>query len=32
MYSVLGQRNGLAYMVFRVADVERLDAVLSGVV
>ena len=30
MYSVLGQRNGLAYMVFRVADVERLDAVLSG--
>ncbi len=32
MYSVLGQRNVLAYMVFRVADVERLDAVLSGVV
>ena len=32
MYSVLGQRNGLAYVVFRVADVERLDAVLSGVV
>ena len=29
MYSVLGQRNGLAYMVFRVADVERLDAVLE---
>ena len=29
MYSVLGQKNGLAYMVFRVADPERLDAVLT---
>ena len=29
MYSVLGQQNGLAYMVFRVADPERLDAVLT---
>lgn len=31
MYSILGQRNGLAYMVFRVADPEKLDAVLSKV-
>ena len=30
MYSVLGQRNGLAYMVFRVADPAKLDAVLAG--
>ena len=30
MYSVLGQRNGLAYMVFRVADPEKLDGVLAG--
>ena len=30
MYSVLGQRNGLAYMVFRVQDPDRLDAVLAG--
>ena len=29
MYSILGQRNGLAYMVFRVAEPEKLDAVLS---
>ena len=29
MYSVLGQKNGLAYMVFRVADPEKLDAVLA---
>lgn len=32
MYSILGQRNGLAYMVFRVAEPEKLDAVLSKVV
>ena len=31
MYSVLGQRNGLAYMVFRVDDTEKLDGVLKGV-
>lgn len=31
MYSILGQRNGLAYMVFRVAEPEKLDAVLAGV-
>ena len=30
MYSVLGQRNGLAYMVFRVADPAKLDTVLAG--
>lgn len=29
MYSILGQRNGLAYMVFRVAEPEKVDAVLS---
>ena len=29
MYSILGQRNGLAYMVFRVAEPDKLDAVLS---
>ena len=28
MYSVLGQKNGLAYMVFRVEDTEKLDRVL----
>ena len=30
MYSVLGQRNGLAYMVFRVDDPEALDRVLAN--
>lgn len=30
MYSVMGQQSGLAYMIFRVADPERLDAVLTG--
>ena len=30
MYSMLGQRNGLAYMVFRVNDPDRLDSVLAG--
>ena len=30
MYSVLGQRNGLAYMVFRVSDPDKLDSVLAG--
>ena len=29
MYSVLGQKNGLAYMIFRVSDPEQLDAVLK---
>jgi len=29
MYSILGQRNGLAYMVFRVEEPDKLDAVLS---
>ena len=30
MYSAfMGQKNGLAYMVFRVADPEKLDAVLA---
>ena len=30
MYSMLGQRNGLAYMVFRVSDPDHLDSVLTG--
>lgn len=30
MYSGMGQKNGLAYMIFRVSDPERLDAVLTG--
>ena len=30
MYSVLGQKNGLAYMVFRVNDSEKLDDVLRS--
>ena len=30
MYSVMGQKEGLAYMVFRVDDTEKLDAVLKG--
>ena len=29
MYSVFGQKEGLAYMIFRVADTETLDAVLA---
>ena len=29
MYSVFGQKNGLAYMIFRVADVQKLSAALS---
>lgn len=29
MYSVLAQKNGLAYMVFRVDNVEKLDAILE---
>ena len=32
MYSILGERNGLAYMVFRVAEPEKVDAVLSKLV
>lgn len=30
MYSVFGQKNGLAYMIFRVADAELLNAVLTA--
>ena len=30
MYSVLGQKEGLANMVFRVADPEKLDKVLTA--
>ena len=30
MYSVFGQKNGLAYMIFRVGDPDRLDAVLRA--
>ena len=29
MYSVFGQRSGLAYMIFRVNDVDKLNAVLA---
>jgi len=29
MYSVFGQKNGLAYMIFRVGDPAALDAVLT---
>ena len=29
-YSVFGQKNGLAYMIFRVADAELLRAVLTA--
>ncbi len=32
MYSVLGQKNGLAYMIFRVADAGKLDEVLKAAV
>ena len=31
MYSVLAQKNGLPYMVFRVADPEKLNQVLAAV-
>ena len=31
MYSVLGQQHGLAYMVFKVAAPEKLDAVLAKI-
>ena len=30
MYSMFGNGNGMAYMIFRVADVERLEAVLTA--
>lgn len=30
MYSMMGEQNGLANMVFRVADPEKLDEVLTG--
>lgn len=30
MYSALGQKDGLANMVFRVADAEKLDKVLTA--
>ena len=30
MYSMFGHGDGLAYMIFRVADVERLEAVLTA--
>ena len=30
MYSVFGQHNGMAYMIFRVDDPERLQAVLEA--
>ena len=30
MYSMFGNGNGMAYMIFRVADVDRLDAVLRA--
>lgn len=30
MYSVLGQQHGLAYMVFRVSDPNKLDGIVSA--
>ena len=30
MYSVFGQSNGLAYMIFRVSNLEKFGAVLSA--
>ncbi len=30
MYSMLSGKNGLAYMIFRVADTERLEALLAA--
>lgn len=30
MYSLFGQVNGLAYMIFRVADTDRMDAILAA--
>jgi len=30
MYSMLSGKNGLAYMIFRVADTERLEAILAA--
>ena len=30
MYSVFGQKEGLAYMIFRVGDPERFNAVLAS--
>ena len=32
MYSGMGQKNGLAYMIFRVSEPEKLDSVLTGLV
>ena len=29
MYSGMGQKNGLAYMIFRVSEPEKLDSVLA---
>ena len=30
MYSGMRQKNGLAYMIFRVSEPEKLDSVLTG--
>ena len=30
MYSMFGNGNGMAYMIFRVADLERLESVLTA--
>ena len=32
MYSGMSQKNGLAYMIFRVSEPEKLDHVLTGLV
>ena len=32
MYSGMSQKNGLAYMIFRVSEPEKLDRVLTGLV
>lgn len=30
MYSVFGRRDGMAYMIFRVADTKQLEDILAG--
>ncbi len=32
MYSGMSQKNGLAYMIFRVSEPEKLDRILTGLV
>ncbi len=30
MYSVFGRKDGLAYMIFRVSDIQHLEEILAG--